>query len=155
MPGSLPGIFYYFQFSIARIVIGGFRCYFNNVTVFPDVLVQGFVERVTGKRGGISQNDEFHAGTGDCHVHPAEVVEESDVPVCVGSHETDEDYIPFLSLKPVHGVNGDELFQRLEEAVPFDQLTDILHLYPVGGYQPEINSFIQHPFYPDFLDIFL
>ena len=34
-------------------------------------------------------------------------------------------------------------------------LIHILYLHPVRGYQPEIDSFIQHPFDTDFLDIFL
>ena len=63
--------------------------------------------------------------------------------------------IPFLALESVHGVNRDEFPQRGKKAVPFDDLPDILYLHPVRGYQPEIDSFIQHSFDSDFLNIFL
>ena len=52
-----------------------------------------------GERGGVSQNNEFHAGSGDGHVHAAQVTEETD-PLVVGSYETDHDHIAFLSLEP-------------------------------------------------------
>ena len=50
---------------------------------------------------------------------------------------------------------NDEFPQGDKEAVPFDNLPDILYLHPVRGYQPEIDSFIQHSFDSDFLNIFL
>ena len=46
----------------------------------------------------VSQNHQFHAGTGDGDVHAAQVAEETDPAFVVGSYETDHDHIAFLSL---------------------------------------------------------
>ena len=85
----------------------------------------------------------------------ATFMQESDVSLIIGSYEADQDNIPFLALEPVHGVNRDEFPQGDKKAVSFDDLSDILYLHPIRGYQPEIDSFIQYSFDTDFLDIFL
>ena len=82
----------------------------------------------------VAHENKFHASPRDGYVHTAQVVQEADLSVLVAPHQTNEDDVAFLPLESVYGVNGDEFFQWLEEAVPFDQLADILHLYPVRGY---------------------
>ena len=80
---------------------------------------------MTGKSGGVTDNDEFHPGAGDGDVHPAQVVQEADVAFLVGTDKTDENDIAFLPLESVDGVDGDESSQRVEESVAFDQLADV------------------------------
>ena len=81
-----------------------------------------------GERGGVSQNNEFHACSGDGHVHAAQVTEETDPAFVVGSYETDHDHIAFLSLEAVYRVSGYQAAERFEESVALDQSADILNL---------------------------
>ena len=46
---------------------------------------------MAGHRRSITQDDEFHAGTGDGNIHTAEVAEEPNLSFIVGSHQRDED----------------------------------------------------------------
>lgn len=107
------------------------------------------------KSGSIAENDEFHAGSGDGDIHAAQIVQETDIAFFVGTDEADENDIPFLSLKTVDGVDGDEAFQGMKEVVAFNELADILHLHPVRGDQPEVNAFFQDSFHANFLDVIL
>ena len=45
--------------------VGCFRLNFDDLSFLPDIFVQGLVKRMGGERGGVSQNNEFHAGSGD------------------------------------------------------------------------------------------
>ena len=69
--------------------VGCFRLNFDDLSFLPDIFVQGLVKRMGGECGGVSQNDEFHAGSGDGHVHAAQVIQESNVSLAVGPYETD------------------------------------------------------------------
>ena len=46
-----------------------------------------------GKCDGISENDQFHTGTGDSHVHPPQVVQKSYLSVLVCTNKADKDNI--------------------------------------------------------------
>ena len=69
--------------------VGCFRVDLDDFSLLPDIFVQGLVIRMGGECGGVSQNDEFHAGSGDGHVHAAQVIQESNVSLAVGPYETD------------------------------------------------------------------
>ncbi len=69
--------------------VGCFRVDLDDFSLLPDIFVQGLVKRMGGECGGVSQNDEFHAGSGDGHVHAAQVIQESNVSLAVGPYETD------------------------------------------------------------------
>ena len=69
--------------------VGCFRVDLDDFSLLPDIFVQGLVKRMGGECGGVSQNDEFLAGSGDGHVHAAQVIQESNVSLAVGPYETD------------------------------------------------------------------
>ena len=52
-----------------------------------------------GQCGGIAQNNQFHTGTGDRYVHAAQVIEETNLTVFIGTHQTDKNHITLLPLK--------------------------------------------------------
>ena len=61
-----------------------------------------------GKCDSISENDQFHTGTGDSHVHPPQVGQKSYLSVLVCTNKADKDNIPFLSLKAFYCVDRDK-----------------------------------------------
>ena len=63
-----------------------------------------------GKCDGISENDQFHTGTGDSHVHPPQVVQKSYLSASFS--RTRLINIPFLSLKAVYCVDRDKATER-------------------------------------------
>ena len=81
-----------------------------------------------GQRGSIPQNDEFHAGPRDSHVHAAQIVQETNLSVFVGPYQTDEDNVALLPLKTVHRIDGNQGTVGLEERIFLDQLAEVLHL---------------------------
>ena len=52
-----------------------------------NILIQPSVEWVAGHRGGIAQDDEFHTGARDGHIHTSQIAEEPYLSLIVGSHE--------------------------------------------------------------------
>ena len=65
----------------------------------------------------VAQDDELHAGTRHRHVHAAEVFQESDLSLVVGTYQRDEDHVALLSLESVHRVDADQP----ETVCPFSQ----------------------------------
>ena len=68
-----------------------------------------------GKRRSIAEDDELHPGAGDCYIHSAQVIQETDLPVLIGTHEANEDDIAFLPLETIQatatltGIEGRKL----------------------------------------------
>ena len=58
--------------------------------------------------GSVSQDRQFHAGTGGSYVHAQRVVQEAYLSILVGPYQTDLDDIAFLPLETVNGVYGDQ-----------------------------------------------
>ena len=83
---------------------------------------------MAGHRRGITQDDEFHAGTGDGNIHTAEVAEEPNLSFIVGSHQRDEDDITLLPLETINGIHANQVAIRLEELPFLEQSSQILHL---------------------------
>ena len=52
-----------------------------------NILIQPSVEGVAVHRGGIAQDDEFHTGARDGHIHTSQIAEEPYLSLVVGSHE--------------------------------------------------------------------
>ena len=75
------------------------------ISDFLDVGVEASVEGVAGEGGGVAENDEFHAGASDSHVHASEVAQEADFAVVVGAHEADEYHVALLPLESIYGVD--------------------------------------------------
>ena len=108
-----------------------------------------------GKRRSIPQDDELHPGAGNCYIHSAQVIQETDLPILIGTHEANEDDIAFLALETIHRVDGDKRPERLEESIPTDELAEVLHLCLIGRDEAEIDAFIQQAFLAYLLDVFL
>ena len=96
-----------------------------------------------GKRRSIAKNDKLHPGTCYRHIHPSEVIQETDLPILVGAHEAYQDNVAFLPLETIHRVYGDELAERLEESILLDELAEVLHLCLVGRDEAEVDTFLQ------------
>ena len=85
------------------------------------IIEELLIERVLRHRGSIAEDDELHAGTGDGYVHAAQVAEESDLSVVVGTHHGDEDDVALLPLEAVDSVDGDEMTEGFEESIALDE----------------------------------
>ena len=77
------------------------------------------------KRRSISQDDELHPGACYRHIHASQVVQETYLTILVGTDQTDENHIAFLTLESVHRIDGDLRAERLEEGVLADELTEV------------------------------
>lgn len=69
-----------------------------------------------GQCGSIAQNNQFHTGTGDGYVHTAQVIEEANLTVFIGTHQTDKNHVTLLPLKAIHRIDGNQGAIRLEKA---------------------------------------
>ena len=69
--------------------------------------MQFFVEGMVGERRHIAEDDQLHPGTRHGHIHPAQIIQESDLPRLVGTHQADENDVPFLPLKTIYRVDTD------------------------------------------------
>lgn len=120
-----------------------------------DVGVETGVEGVAGEGGGVAEDDEFHTGAGDCHVHASEVAQEADFAVVVGAHEADEYHIALLPLESIYGVDRNQVSVGFEKLGGSHHFTQKLHLSAVGRYDAHIDALVEHVFTPDFGEIFL
>ena len=94
--------------------------------------MEASVEGVAGEGGGVAENDEFHAGARDSHVHASEVAQEADFAVVVGAHEADENHVALLPLKTINGIDTDKVTVGFEKGLVAQELTEILHLCTIG-----------------------
>ena len=51
-----------------------------------NIVIKAFVKGVSGHRRGISEDDQFHSGTGDGNIHTPQVAEEAYLSFVVGSN---------------------------------------------------------------------
>ena len=102
---------------------------------------------------GIAEDDEFHTGACDGHVHAAEVTQETNLSFVVGADEGDEDDVAFLALEAVDGVDADEVAVRFEELAFFEESAEVLHLGAVGGDDAHVEAFVEDAGFADFLKI--
>ena len=130
-----------------------FSVHFNDYSECIDVFVEFFVERMACHGGGIAEDDEFHAGAGDGHVHPSQVAQEAYLSFFVGADEGDEDDVAFLALKAVDGIDADEVAVRFEELAFLEESAEVLHLSTVGGDDAHVKAFIEDAGLADFLKI--
>ena len=63
------------------------------------ILPQFLVERMLRHRVFIAEDDELHAGSRHCHVHAAEVFQESYLSFIIGTNQGDENHVSFLPLE--------------------------------------------------------
>lgn len=87
---------------------------------------------MTGQCGRIAQDDKFHAGTRDGDIHPAQVVEKTNLAFLIGTDQADDDDVAFLALETIDCVHADEMFVRSEEASSLEQAAQVLHLSLIG-----------------------
>ncbi len=89
----------------------------------------------------VAQDDELHSGSRHRHVHAAEVFQESDLALIVGTYQGDEDHVSFLPLETIHRIHADQAAVRLEELILLDELLEILYLGTVRRNDAYIDSF--------------
>ena len=118
-----------------------------------DVFVEFFVERMACHGGCIAEDDEFHTGACDGHVHAAEVAQETNLSFVVGADEGDEDDVAFLALEAVDGVNADEVAVRFEELSFLEESAEVLHLGAVRGDDTHVEAFVEDAGFADLLKI--
>lgn len=80
------------------------------------ILPQFLVERMFRHRVLVAQDDELHSGSRHRHVHAAEVFQETNLSLIIGTHQGDENHIALLTLETIHRVYADEAAVRLEES---------------------------------------
>lgn len=78
-----------------------FRVDRDYFTSLGDIIIEFFIKCVPGKGGSVSQDHQFHTGTGDRYVHAPQVVQEAYLSILVGPYQTDQDDIAFLPLGTV------------------------------------------------------
>ena len=130
-----------------------FSSHFNDYSESVDVFVEFFVERMARHGGGIAEDDEFHAGACDGHVHASEVAQETDLSFVVGTDEGDENDVAFLALETVDGVDADEVAVRFEELAFLEESAEVLHLCAVGGDDAHVEAFVEDAGFANFLKI--
>ena len=86
---------------------------------------------MTCQRGGIAEDDQFHPGSGDGHIHTAQIAQETYLTIVIGTHQRYQYNVALLSLKAVNGIHTDQLAERLGPILLLDLTTEILHLHPV------------------------
>ena len=101
------------------------------------------VEGMAGEGGHIAEDDELHPGTGDCHVHAAEITEETYLSVVIAAHEGDDYHVALLSLESIHRVDGDEMTEGLEILKLEDKPTKQLHLCPIRRNYSHVDTLIE------------
>ena len=109
------------------------------------ILPQFLVERMFRHRVLVAQDDELHSGSRHRHVHAAEVFQESDLSLVVGTYQGDEYHVSFLPLETVHRVYADQAAVRLEELILLDELLQILHLGTIRRNNAYIDALTQYP----------
>ena len=109
------------------------------------ILPQFLVERMFRHRVLVAQDDELHSGSRHRHVHAAEVFQESDLSLVVGTYQRDEYHVSFLPLETVHRVYADEAAVRLEELILLDELLEILYLGTIRRNDAHVDALAQYP----------
>ena len=118
------------------------------------ILPQFLVERMFRHRVLVAQDDELHSGSRHRHVHAAEVFQESDLSLVVGTYQGDEYHVSFLPLETIHRVYADEAAVRLEELILLDELLEILYLGTVRRNDAYIDSFLQNALFAYLGEVF-
>ena len=70
------------------------------------MLKQGVIEAMAGKRLAITDNYQFHTGTGDCHIHAPQIPKKTDITLVVVTHHANDNDITLLPLKAVDRVHA-------------------------------------------------
>lgn len=73
------------------------------------VLLESAIERVLAESGRVTNDEQLHSCTSDGHVHATKVGQESHLSLSIVAHHGDEDYVAFLPLKTINGIDGNQL----------------------------------------------
>ena len=73
------------------------------------------------ERIGVAEDDEFHAGAGDGHIHATQIAQESYLPFVVAAHQRDDDNVALLTLETVNGVHADESSHGFQHLTAFNE----------------------------------
>ena len=103
----------------------------------------------------VAQDDNLHAGSGDGHIHAAQVTEETNLPFVVRPYHRYDDDVAFLSLKTINRIDTDESAEGFEVGAFHQQTPQILHLSTVGRDNAHIDTFVQQSLFANTLEILL
>ena len=120
-----------------------------------DISIQLFVESMSGQCRSISQYNQLHTGTSNSYIHTTQIIQKTNLPFFIGTHQTDENNITLLPLKAIDRIDGYRLPVRLEKGIIPNQPAQILHLCLVRRNQTDINPFTQKPLPTNFGNILL
>ena len=71
-----------------------------------DVFNEFLIELVAFHCFRFAQYHQLHAGTGYGDIHSSQVIEETYLPIFVGTDKTDENNITFLPLEAIYSINS-------------------------------------------------
>lgn len=109
-----------------------------------DVFVEFFIKGVARHGRSIAEDDEFHSGTGNSHIHTAQITEETNLSFIIGSHQRNQDNITFLTLETINSIHADQLTKGLKELFLLQQSTEILYLCPVRRDDTYIDTLVKN-----------
>ena len=121
--------------------------------MFCHMIDEFLVEGMVRQRGGVAQDEQLHAGTGDGHIHAAKVVQETDTTLIVTSHHRNQDDIAFLSLEAIDRIDRYLAYEWLEETALLHKFAEQLHLALVGRDDAEVDAVVQDTFDAHLTDI--
>ena len=76
------------------------------------------------------------------------------MPFVVGTDETDENDIAFLSLKAIDGIYSHQTAIGTQGSVVFQFSTQVLYRCLVGGDKAKVDAFVQNTLAADAFDVF-
>ena len=103
----------------------------------------------------VSDDNQLHAGTSHGYVHAPQVPQKTNLPLVIGTHQRDDNDISFLSLKAIHGIDGNLSAVGFEELFFHDQPTQQLHLCAVGRDDADVNPFVRNSLLANALEVLL
>ena len=103
----------------------------------------------------ISEDNQFHACTGDGDIHPTQVAEKTNLAFVIGAHQRDENDIALLALETVNGVHAYQMTERPGPLFLLQQSAQILHLYPVRRNDTHVKAFLQDTLLTNLLKVVL
>ena len=103
----------------------------------------------------VAQDNDLHAGSGDSHIHAAQVAQKTYLPLSVGAHQRDDDDIALLTLETIYGIYTDVAAEGLEELTPHEQPPQILHLSTIWRDDAHIDALVEQALLADALKVVL
>ena len=91
---------------------------------------------------GVAQYEEFHPGSGDGHVHTAQVAQESYLPLIVGANQRNEYHVALLSLESVYRIHAYKVAEGFEKLMTAYLAAQLLYLCAIWGYDAAVYALL-------------